>query len=1164
MRTPTRGRRAGLALVTSALTLALLPPAASATGDPAGPAAAGDGASGRAAPAPPRTATVTLVTGDRITVTTGSDGRTGITAVPAPGTSPVFRTETSPAGDTYVYPDTAGTGRASGRLDRDLFNVTRLVADGYDDAGAATLPVIVDYAGTPKKDVLADRAEALPAVRDSTPLTSLGANAVEVAKKDARAFYTEVMSGPSARISLGDKVEAALDVTVPLVGAPRVWSRGYDGTGVKVAVLDTGLDLNHADFAGQVLDSKSFVDGQAVQDGNGHGTHVASTVLGSGAASGGRYKGVAPGAGLLVGKVLNDRGSGNESGIIAGMEWAVAHGADVVSMSLGARTSEAADAMSRAVDALTDASGALLVVAAGNDGPSDGTVGTPGIARKALTVGAFDNDDVLAPFSSRGPTADGSLKPEITAPGVAVVAARAAGTSLGRPVDGSYTALNGTSMATPHVAGAAALLIQQHPEWKPDRLKDALVSTAETAPDHSVHEQGAGRLAVDRASAATVLATGTADFASVAADQGPLTRTVTYTNTGAEDVTLDLDLVMDRGEAVPDGAVSLSASRVVVPAGGAAPVTVTVDPTAGGLGRYEGYLTATGDGAALTTAVGYVKAPPRRTVTFRLTGRDGGAAGQVNLQVLDLVTDAVTYRSVTALDEPELALTLPEGRYAVQARVITYDGERNARATDYFAEPEVVLDSDRTLELDARRARPLRPLVVDEDRALEDGSLSVDLVRTRADGLGIGTGKLVVVSTTRAVVSPLVATAEAHGAAAVLVTRPTPGTTVIQGAASAEVPVVAAPHEAGRALLAALADQPITVALDSRRDSRFTYTVPMDFAGAIPESPVLTTRKDDYAKLVNDFHADGADRLAYDVIYSWHPWQRSHARTATYHWAPGSRTDHVLADGVKYQQSVRASLLTGTLTQDAPTAYEPGRAYHRDWLRGPVHPTPHLDAPCSFCRTASQSIFAVTPYGDSDPGHFGTGSGRATVAYHRDGTPVADYDDLLVPEPAEYRIDYTVQRGTNALETSGSTVATSWTFRSEAPAAGSAPGCAEVFPDAGACAVLPLILTGYDVPLDHRNRAPAGRRFSFTVDTRRQPGHTGPPVSGTTVQVSYDSGSTWSDAEKVTLRKDGSADVAVRHPEATATDGFVSLRVAAWDGAGNRTEQTVIRAYALK
>ncbi|MEU3607655.1 S8 family serine peptidase [Streptomyces sp. NPDC035033] len=232
----------------------------------------------------------------------------------------------------------------------------------------------------------------------------------------------------------------------------------------------------------------------------------------------------------------------------------------------------------------------------------------------------------------RGPTADGSLKPEITAPGVAVVAARAAGTSLGRPVDGSYTALNGTSMATPHVAGAAALLIQQHPEWKPDRLKDALVSTAETAPDHSVHEQGAGRLAVDRAPAAAVLATGTADFASVAAGQGPLTRTVTYTNTGAEDVTLDLDLVRDRGEAVPDGAVSLSASRVVVPAGGAAPVTVTVDPTAGGLGRYEGFLTATGDGAALTTAVNYVKAPPRRTVTFRLTGRDGEAAGQVDLQ----------------------------------------------------------------------------------------------------------------------------------------------------------------------------------------------------------------------------------------------------------------------------------------------------------------------------------------------------------------------------------------------------------------------------------------------------------------------------------------------------------------------------------------------------
>ena len=161
--------------------------------------------------------------------------------------------------------------------------------------------------------------------------------------------------------------------------------------------------------------------------------------------------------------MLDDGGSGYDSSIIAGMEWAAHSGAKVVSMSLGGDPTDGTDPMSQAVNDLTAETGALFVVAAGNAGAAR-TVGSPGAAASALTVGAVDRDDNLAEFSSRGPRlGDNGLKPEITAPGVGIVAARAAGTTMGTPVDDAYTTASGTSMATPHVAGAAAILAQEHP-----------------------------------------------------------------------------------------------------------------------------------------------------------------------------------------------------------------------------------------------------------------------------------------------------------------------------------------------------------------------------------------------------------------------------------------------------------------------------------------------------------------------------------------------------------------------------------------------------------------------------------------------------------------------------------------------------------------------------
>ncbi|CAM5396412.1 hypothetical protein SBADM41S_05781 [Streptomyces badius] len=175
--------------------------------------------------------------------------------------------------------------------------------------------------------------------------------------------------------------------------APEAWAAGFDGKGTKVAVLDTGIDADHPDVKDRLVGARSFVPGEEVDDKHGHGTHVASTIAGSGAGSDGANKGVAPAAALLVGKVLSDEGSGADSGIIEAMEWAKAEGADIVSMSLGSPVpDDGTDPMSQAVNSLSADGGPLFVIAAGN-AYGAGTIGSPGSAEQALTVAAVDKRD---------------------------------------------------------------------------------------------------------------------------------------------------------------------------------------------------------------------------------------------------------------------------------------------------------------------------------------------------------------------------------------------------------------------------------------------------------------------------------------------------------------------------------------------------------------------------------------------------------------------------------------------------------------------------------------------------------------------------------------------------------------------------------------------------
>jgi len=734
-----RRRLLGVGLTVGAVLVAATP--STAAGSPPTPSTSTPTPAPASAPVVD-THQVTLLTGDTVEVQRLANGRYAATPRPgrrvADGQPVTFSQLRTPAGDLYVVPSDAGAEVAGGRIDLDLFNVRRLVEDGYTDQRVARTPVIVqlDPAATeraPKAasdpaSALTYSADALPATERVRPLRSIHAAATEVTKTDTETFWAKVR-GPASgvrRVWLDRRIHATLDQSVPQIGTPAAWQAGYDGTGVTVAVLDTGVDLSHPDLSGKIAGTANFTSEPTAADGNGHGTHVASTVAGSGAASGGRYRGVAPGARLLIGKVLGSDGSGELSGLISGMEWAATSGARVVSISVGAGASDGQDPASLAVNELTARTGALFVIAAGNAGRNGpGTVSAPGSAAAALTVGAVDKRDRLADFSSRGPlTGSNGLKPDVTAPGVNIVAARAAGTSLTSsvpgdgPVDDYHTSLSGTSMATPHVSGAAALLAQRHPDWRAPQLKTALTSTAVWNSELSVYEQGAGRIDVARAIRQEVLASPSSlDFGTLEWPHSePATRTVTLTNQGATTATLDLtaELTGPDGRPATD-ALTVEPARVTVPAGGSAEVRVTVDPTDRAAKQYSGVLRASAAGTddeVLHLPIGLYLQPPQHVVRVRLVPPAGWAqrTRYTDFSVLWLarVDESAEPIAVERGDEPYVDVRVDDGVYLVSTTFYTYDPVTGAHTVTQLVDPEVVV-RDRNVEtvLDATTAVPV-------------------------------------------------------------------------------------------------------------------------------------------------------------------------------------------------------------------------------------------------------------------------------------------------------------------------------------------------------------------------------------------------------------------------------------------------------------------------
>ena len=258
----------------------------------------------------------------------------------------------------------------------------------------------------------------------------------------------------------------------------------YTGRGATVAVLDTGIDLQHPDLQGRVQEgttARSFVPGQGVQDGNRHGTHCCGTVAGPLISVGGVRYGIAPDVSLLVGKVLSDAGSGWDNQIIDGIQWAASEGANVISMSLGSVRQDNGPysrLYERVAERLLEGSpGTLLVAAAGNGSrrplftmPVENPAACPSI----LAVAAVDESMAIAAFSCR--QMDGIGAVEVSGPGVSVYSS---------VPGGRFEYLSGTSMATPHVAGVAALYIEANPKIAASELWDRLVADARPLGDHA-------------------------------------------------------------------------------------------------------------------------------------------------------------------------------------------------------------------------------------------------------------------------------------------------------------------------------------------------------------------------------------------------------------------------------------------------------------------------------------------------------------------------------------------------------------------------------------------------------------------------------------------------------------------------------------------------------
>ncbi|MFC8435425.1 S8 family peptidase [Streptomyces sp. NPDC057253] len=1059
---------------------------------------------------------VTLLTGDRVRL----DARGRVTGVRrAPGREHVPVSVRGVGGDQYVVPADAAALIGQGVLDMRLFDVSGLIRAGYDDTRRRTLPLIVSYKGKPaerrstQKSLVAD-ADAT--VRRELP--SVAGAAITVPKAGADDMWQALTEEQGvARVWLDGRFKASADEGgakaeelgsgVAQIGAPAAWAAGYDGKGVKVAVLDTGVDTTHPDLASAVTAAKDFSGTGSTDDMAGHGTHVAATVAGSGARSGGRYKGVAPGAKILNAKVLNDDGEGTDSSVIAGLEWAAGQGARVANLSLGQTDTPGEDPVEAAVNALSKSTGMLTVAAAGNEGPDAGTVGSPGAAESALTVGAVDGEDRLADFSSTGPTADSALKPDLTAPGVDIVSARAAHGHMGDPAADGYVSMSGTSMATPHAAGAAAILAQRHPDWTGARIKQALTASATPTTGATVYQQGTGRLDVSRALQGAVASEQTSvSFGKQLwphTDDRPVTQHITYRNDGDHPVTLDLTAgaTGPGGSTAPEGLFTLSTPHLTVPAGGTAGVDLTADTRVEAAnGAYSGTLVATArsgaDPGAVRTAFGVVREAEAYDLTLKFLNRGGKP---VSAPLTEILGYSGTYWTTNLQDYEQISkgvyrVRVPRGDYVVDTVL------EDAEGTSALVRPRLSLTGDTTVVFDARKAKPVG-ITAPQGAKMSDGQLN----------LAVGTG-----NTGRA----------AHNSTLFWGTFKNLRTATLGPAAPA-----------GR----------LSTQLGGLwQKGSTTYHLLHNLPDRFPTGYRHTTRMTELALLKRNFGSSAAHSKGI-VNVLWSGPTLSLGTVSDPFPLPTTAKIYVTTPkGFKWTANLGQRNASGDddvfYGTESARSYQAGRTYAATYNVGVFSPI--TGGPYGARRDGDTLNLCVPDLADG-AGHPASSVAKRHTTVTADGSTLLDNDgdlcqtvEKLPPAPARYTIRTNLTRPPGVATTTPRLTA-AWTFTSTP--SDSAP--------------LPLSTVRFHPKLTPTGAAPAGRRTTIPLSLQ---GPAATDLKSLTVKVSYDAGKTWSPAPVTTTH--GKRTLTLTHPENARS---VSLKSTLTDTKGNTYAVTILKAYLL-
>lgn len=1160
---------------------------------------------------------VTLITGDTVYWQDNSNGNPRVAEIEqAPRDYPVTFDQSGTQEDFYVIPTDVMEHVVAGTVDEELFNIPGLIRQGLDDATTDELPVIVTFDQDRSSQQLKRDASALPAAGHATAVKRVNGAGITIDRGNAGRFRDAVLGRPGTgrgastsaqsldgqveKVLLDRVLEIDLDKSVPRIGAPQVWDAGYTGEGVTVAVLDTGVDASHPDLAGQVVAEANFTDEPDAVDHHGHGTHVASTVAGTGAASGGQYVGVAPDADLVSGKVCNSNGQCQTSWIMAGMEWATKqHGADVVNMSLGGDPTGGTDILSQLVDDLSVQTGALFVISAGNSGPGRGRVGSPAAADAALAVGAVDKSDQMASFSSRGPRiGDHTVKPEITAPGVGIVAARADGTTLGEPVDQHYTSLNGTSMSSPHLAGAAALLAQAR-GLTGQELKDALVSTAADT-GHRWYEQGTGRVDVPAAVDSPVYAQGTVNIGGV---DGQATQDFTYTNNSDQDVTLTLDVSVTDHAGQPVDGVSLSAGNLLVPAGGQASATlsVTADLTGQEQAVFGGVITATAADVSLRTAVGF--GPPLQRVNIEVLDFNGRRIGTETAGenfvwlVHDTFDPEAGGNSLYQLRTSGGAVTahVPAGIYTVMSRVTETEPGAGTLPPPLrealLVEVEISINTDTILTLDARDAVQLE---VSVPRKAEKRNHAPGIVRELSTTGGPGWLTVPIGGSrnpTYVTPAPAARLAALWLVVSWTLAEPKPWQPVFESPLCPGFPFFC------------FSETP-----------SYVYNLLFLYENGIPKNLHERVKHRDLVAVPTRFHSEYSDALIqhqFDALVP-HTSQQVAGGSAVRLWfKPGKVTEYFLADDrvswhrradivrrPEGQGTFRANLVSSDWfpAAEAGARRDEERWFEAPWRMGVADfREEHLTNPIDELMFAAgvrggtdNHLFVPGFYAmDNTRGHMAIAIGHASWRmWNRDTGVELEPAGLAFPvssEGGQLRLEQVeaYSAGVAGVFRTGRAT-TTWTFTSRPSSAKVPEGyrCPLNQPPVqDVCQIQPLIQLEYDLGLDIHNRVAAGRAHRFTVFA----GHHSKaidrsPVTSMTVQVSVDGGRTWYDSRVVGMPKDNwdtggflhSATpyqefrVVLMLPPLHRTDGFVTLRVQATDANGGSVEQTIDRAYILK